>query len=696
MKPVPLLVLVAFAAFASVHAQTPAISAPATLPGFLVTSERIGALEIILPRADLRLPEPNLGQSLLAVPGVYGHARAADALEPSIRGLGLDRVATTLNGIPLLNASPERTNSPVVILGSAAVADINVVKALPSVTLGPATSGGRISLTTEKNSDESARREPFGGSINVTYNAAREGFVTRGNLTAQASSVDADVTFFHNDLGNYKAPDGRVVAAGLKESGASAALGWRNDSHRIRAEILRRRLERQETLSLPLDGKNTGSQVVTMNHRWEVNRGALEKIEWRAGASYTDPYITNEDRRVPMLTFAQATARTWGGGITSLWRTDAHATLAIGSDYAHQNRRAVRTTPAGKDFIWPGAVYDDLGGFAEWNRTLAPVWDLRVGARADYVRSDARDANQPALGRAVREQFALYNGPAAAETKRDDWLGAANVLLRWTPSRALSAFFGAGVSDQPAQATERYRAFLNALGGDGRGGNAVELGNPALRSERKWAFETGGTWKRGGTEIEATLYYYRIDDFTLRTRIGNTLPPLAPMAVFGYRNVNAELYGGEFGFALKPSPYLTLPMTFAVSEGRNRDTGIGLSEIPPWEATASARYRSPANNFPLLVEFGTRIVGAKSNPAPLENPLFVSAGSFALWHARAGLPLGRRLRVEAGVENLFNRSYSEYLTPVVGPFRPASGDLLPGQRIPGPRRSLWLSLTWKL
>jgi iron complex outermembrane receptor protein len=694
MKIVPALLLVP-AVLA--RAATPAATggdAPVTLPEFFVTSDRIGALELVVPRGDLRPPEPNLGQELLAIPGVYSQARAVDAMEPNLRGLGLDRVATTINGIPLLNASPERTNSPVVILGPAAVSDITVVKALPSVTLGPATTGGRVVLSTTEPA-EKLPAAPYQGSLNLTYNGARDGFTSRGRFAAAAGAWSADATFFHNDLSDYTAPDGRVVAARLAEAGASFALGWRGAGHEARAELLARRLRREDTLSLPLDGRDTDSQVFTFNDRWTRDQGPLQKLEWRVGHTFTDPYITSAARPVPALSFAQATARSTAAGLDSRWRLGEDATLALGGDWSHQQRRAVRTTAAGLDFIWPDAVYDDAGVFAEWNRALGAAWNLRLGARADQVRSDARDADRLALGRPIREQFVSYNGPAAAVTARDDVVGAVNALLKWTPRRGLSAFVGAGVSDQPAQAMERYRAMLNALGGDGRGGNAVELGNPALGAERKWALEAGGSWESAAAEFQATLYYYRVDDFILRTAIGKTLPPLANMVVFGYRNIDAELYGGEFGIALKPSHQLSLPLTFAFAEGRDRAHGTGLSEIPPWEATLAARFRSEAKSFPLWTEVGLRLAGAKTNPAPLDNPLFTSAGGFALWHLRAGVPLGRHLRVEAGVENIFNRAYIEYLSPPVGPFKPASGTLLPGDRIPGPRRSLWLSTTLK-
>ncbi|HVU34895.1 MAG TPA: TonB-dependent receptor [Opitutaceae bacterium] len=670
-------------------------SAPVQLPEFFVPGERVGARDLTVPRGDLRPPEPNLGPELLAIPGVYGHARAADAMEPSIRGLGFDRVATTIDGIPLVNASPERTNSPVVILGDAAVTAMIVTKALPSVTQGLVTTGGRIALQTGDAATQPGAPSTT-ATLTTTYNGARDGFVAQGRFATAAGAWNAGATFFRNDLGDYTAADGRVVAARFDDYGGSAALAWRGGGHQARIAFLQRRLRDQETVSLPLDGRNTESDVLTFNDRWSVDAGALQAIEVRAGTAYTDPYITSEARKAPALTFAQATARSSGGGVTTIWQPAGFGVLRAGADFAGQDRRAVRTTAAGNDYIWPDATYTDVGVFAEWTRSLTPAWRLRLGARGDDVASDARAADRLALGRPIRDQYVAYNGPAAGAVARHDHAGAANALLEWNRNHTVSAFVGAGYSVQPAGVMERYRAFLNALGGDGRGGNAVELGNPALHPERKVALESGGTWRGSWLDLEATAYYYRVDDFILREPVGTTQPPLAPMVVFGYRNTPADFFGTELGATFRPAAGWSIPVTYALSEGRHRDTGVGLSDIPPWEGTIAVRYRGSLRTMPCAVEFRGRVVGARNNPAPLENPLFGATGGFSVWHIRAGIPLGPRVKLEAGIENLLDRHYTEYLTPPVAPFAPASGNLRPGDRVPAPGRSGWVSITLSL
>lgn len=681
-------------AFVSTLAATSwAADEPARLPEFFVPGQRVGSLEITVPANELQAPAINPGVALLAVPGVFGQSRSIDAPEPNIRGLSLDRIATSLNGIPLVNASPERTHSPVVIVGGVAVTDIRVIKSLPSVTLGPATTGGRIELSTETEPAGSSEARTASGELSATYDAGRQGYSTRGRFQAQSGGWDAAASFFRDELDDYTAADGRKVAAGFDDVGGSAALGWRSSAHRLRAEVLQKRYTAQETLSLPLDGRNTDATVLTLNDRWTRDAGALASLEWRAGYGVTDPYITSENRPVPALSFATATSRSFGAAINATVRLTDNDRLSLGADFARQYREAVRTTPAGMDYIWPGATYKDAGVFAEWNRRLPAGWRLRVGARGDEVRSDARYVDKLALGRPLRDQFVTYNGAAAAKTNHRDQVGAANVLAEWNDGSGISAFIGGGLSAQPAPITERYRAFLNALGGDGRGGPALELGNPALHSERKLAFEAGGAWRTTPVDLEATVYAYRVDNFILRTPVGSTQPPLAPMVVFGYRNVDATFVGAELGATLKPANAWRVPLTFAVADGRNTTAGRGLSEIPPWEAAAAVRYSAAGRSLPLTLDTGVRIVGRKENPAPLDNPLFVTTGGFAVWHLRASVPLGSNVTLDGGLENVLDHRYSEYLTPPVGPNRPASGDLRPGDRVPAPGRSFWISMT---
>jgi outer membrane receptor protein involved in Fe transport len=74
-------------------------------------------------------------------------------------------------------------------------------------------------------------------------------------------------------------------------------------------------------------------------------------------------------------------------------------------------------------------------------------------------------------------------------------------------------------------------------------------------------------------------------------------------------------------------------------------------------------------------------------------PVFANTPAFTLGSLQAGVSW-RRFRISCAVDNLFNRNYYDYLSPPAGA-SPASGNLLPGARIPGPGRSVLLIISYR-
>jgi hypothetical protein len=127
---------------------------------------------------------------------VYGHSRAPPTRWSRISAASAStawrRRSTAFRSF---NGSPERTNSPVVMLGPAAVeSGRRSSKALPSVTRG---SGdvGRTPRVEHGVPAGDSRRGPVSASVNTTYSGARDGLTTRGSFAARAGSWEAGATF---------------------------------------------------------------------------------------------------------------------------------------------------------------------------------------------------------------------------------------------------------------------------------------------------------------------------------------------------------------------------------------------------------------------------------------------------------------------------------------------------------------------
>jgi iron complex outermembrane receptor protein len=232
--------------------------------------------------------------------------------------------------------------------------------------------------------------------------------------------------------------------------------------------------------------------------------------------------------------------------------------------------------------------------------------------------------------------------------------------------------------------TERYFAFAPAPGG-------FLVGNPTLDPERKYEVEWGVDVKKRWFDFSFSLFHSWVDDYILQTQIDrfDVNNDGTPDVVKGFRNVDARLYGFEAGLLLKAGDHWSLPFTAAFVRGKNSSDGRDLPEIPPLELTGAVR-ADYGIDHPWWVEFGGRFADRqkKVNEAFPED----ETGSFAVFHLSGGVTLREALKVELGIENLFDRDYNEHLTREA--FL-AEGDLEAGDEIPAPGITFYASVRWE-
>ncbi len=349
-----------------------------------------------------------------------------------------------------------------------------------------------------------------------------------------------------------------------------------------------------------------------------------------------------------------------------------------------------RHRPGAVDLLWPDLHQTDLGGFAETTQILSPAWKLRLGARLDAASSEARHADGKAFNTTIRDLYVAYNGPAAAQTKQNDIAGAANALLTGQFTPELGSSLGAGFSRQPPGATERYRAFSDALGG------GYEIGNPSARAEDKYELDWGLHWQRRTLTVTADVFGSYLPDYLHRTRVGTTTPPPPPppgAIIYGYRATEAEFWGGELEAVWQPGTDSWFRLTGAAVEATDLNAHRRLTEIPPETVELAAGRAWSAVGLKPWVEFCLRSTAAQRNSAPDEMPVFANTSAFTLANLRGGLSW-HGVSLSLSVANLFNKTYFDYLSPPAAPMAP-SGSLHPGSRIPGPGRDFLLTVSFR-
>jgi iron complex outermembrane receptor protein len=158
-------------------------------------------------------------------------------------------------------------------------------------------------------------------------------------------------------------------------------------------------------------------------------------------------------------------------------------------------------------------------------------------------------------------------------------------------------------------------------------------------------------------------------------------------------NVDARIHGFEAGGEFRPTQNWTLGGNVAWAWGANMDAQTPLPQMTPLEGRFTAAWDNGQWSAGVLL----RAVAAQSRVSLNQGnvtgrDLSPSAG-FATLALNAGYRINTRMQLTAGIDNLFNRTYSEHLNLA------GSADFgypaLP-VRIHEPGRNLWLKLNLAL
>ena len=262
-----------------------------------------------------------------------------------------------------------------------------------------------------------------------------------------------------------------------------------------------------------------------------------------------------------------------------------------------------------------------------------------------------------------------------------------------TPSRAARSVWpgdrgafeiagGVGHAARVPEATERYLA-LRRMGTDW-------VGNPDLVPSRNTALDASATFTRGGFRFEAALYRSRVADYvTVYDQARRAVVPGVMNAVArSFANVDATLTGGEVGWSL-PLVFGRVFVSGDVSYVRGEQDGDPargivpgpLAEMPPLRGRVSARYDDGRffGSVEGVFAADQDRVDASLNEAPTPG--------WGVMNATAGFRQGR-LRLTAGVANVFDRLYVDHLSYQRDPFRS-------GVRVPEPGRSLFANASFR-
>ncbi|MEX0322054.1 MAG: TonB-dependent receptor [Puniceicoccaceae bacterium] len=658
--------------------------------------------EIILGIGYIEAGEPDLNAISLANVieegrGVTMQRRGSGSLEPNLRGFNLDRVTVSFNGLMLPAASPTRTASPVNFFSASGITEVMVVTGLPSVTDGPVPVGGRIEIRTDAVSPVLDQLSFSLGSNPGGYRSSATGNLIQNNQFSLQAGIH------YADFDSYKSGSpGLEVDETFKGWGTSGALAFRqkNGNRFDFAVNFFRQVEARNT-SLPLDSMDADAIHISSGYRASIGDGELQV---NLGYSETTPFLSSENRIIPEaapLKSINAGSESKSSSLkvgykVSVWESSM---LEIGLDHVAQTRDAtrIRSLKSGaviEDTIWPDVNATHPGCFIELISERNLDFEWRIGARVGKSTTEAKAAGNAvrgipgSMGPTVIDNYIAYNGSDAARTKASDWTSGANAIGQWWISNELRLMAGAGITVAPPGVGERYRAFLNALGG------GVELGNPALDPETKRSVSLGLAYTTSRLNLSSEIWYADVEDYV--TRMAVSTSPL----IYSFRNQDATFSGVDLNLIWKPFEEtqmqdIRFTAALTVVDGENEDSGKDVVEIPPWDCSLGVIWEQSVPAGDLSMKLTGHYVDAAMNPDPALNPVYKDTSSWFSLQAEVSLRRENWL-FRLVMDNAFDRLGYAYLQPPVatGPILPAGGDLSPGDRIPLPGRSVSLQISY--
>lgn len=728
---------------------TPVAYAQSTLNEVVVNASRlpeatsprqVGPAEIAAKQAVTR----DTASLLQDVPGVSLYGAGGVSSLPAIHGLADDRLRISVDGMDFIATCPNHMNPPLSYLDPNAVAKIKVYAGIAPVSVGGDSIGGSIVAETaapkfaspgqgllsqgEIGAFARSNNHALGGNVGATL--ATENFSV--SYTGAATQADN-----YKAAGNFKSTtatgrNGHTLP--LDEVGSTAyetqthTLGFalRGGNHLVEAKFGYQDVPQQLYPNQRMDMLGNEQKRANLRYLGQFDWGSAEVRAYREdvkhfmefGPDKKFQYTTgNTTQGMPMRSESTTT------GASARFNIDltAQDLLRLGGEFLRYKLDDWWPAVTGSMGMGPNDFLninhgerDRTAVFGEWESRPSTQWTTQLGARYEYVRSSAdpvhgyNTATAPTTGSggmmSQTTDAVRFNNGNRSQADRNFDLTA---LARYTPSTTTDIEFGVARKVRSPSLYERYTwstagmmAIMNNFVGDGNG----YVGNPDLKPETAYTASTtvdlhaaDRSW-----EFKATPYLTYVDDYidAIRCPSGaactaNNSTTGNQFVVLKYANQSARLYGldlsGRAPLASTGFGAFGLNGLLGYTRGENRDTGGKLYNIMPLNAKLALTHQLGGWNNALEV-IG---VSGKHDTSAVRNEIRTSG--YSLTNLRASYIWNKTVRVDFGVENLFDKFY--YL-PLGGAYTGQGSTMgingIPwGVGVPGMGRSLYAGFNLK-
>lgn len=187
--------------------------------------------------------------------------------------------------------------------------------------------------------------------------------------------------------------------------------------------------------------------------------------------------------------------------------------------------------------------------------------------------------------------------------------------------------------------------------------------NPDLKSESSKGYEIGYRFTNQQHHFDLVGFYTKYDDF-IQTKVNLGFDPVVERFVFQSQNIDsAKIYGSEIQYSFKGNNWLSNADSFKLyanlfwSKGENQETQQPLNNIDPNHLLLGFNWRSPTQDW--SIAFHASLYAAKEDIDELDDPeqvLFKTSG-YATFDIITNYQFSEKMTLSAAIYNLGDHQY---------------------------------------
>lgn len=619
------------------------VTAPVSTPLEIVTSPKI-------PRQPV--PASDGSDYLKTIPGFSQIRNGGTNGDPVFRGMFGSRLRILTDNGEMLGACPARMDAPSSYISPESFDVLTLIKGPQTVLWGAGNSAGTIRFDREQ-----PRFEKAGGQGTASLLAASNNRWDE-NADVSLGGEEGYLRLIGNKSrsDDYKDGNGDRVPSRWDKWNGDMAIGWTPDKDTLLELTAGKGDGEASYAGRGMDGSQFKRESLGMRFEKSGIGEVFDKFEANVYYNYADHTMDNYSLRSPGSSMSGGMSGdemgdAMGSSMDSAMDSDSSMNMSMPmamevdrrtvggrmmgtflfSDFELRSGADTQlSTHRNKiDDRWnKDARFHDYGLFSELTWSVTEQNKVKGGARLDRVLVD--------------------NYTDVGSAKRTDTLPAG--FVRFEQNMAdIPVMFYAGIGY-----TERFPDYWELFSptyGPGGSGDVFDK----LKTEKTTQIDIGAQYNGERINTWVSAYIGRVNDFILfRYDPDNA-------SISQVDNVNATIMGGEAGIAYKWSDSWKTDASLAYSWGENTSNHQPLPQTPPLEVRLGLTWeRGDWSSTGLL-----RLVSSQNRVAINEGNVvgkdFNSSPGFAVFSANAAYKVNKYVKISAGVDNLFDKTYSEHL-----------------------------------